>query len=64
MTLWAKACACVRVFLFLTLTGSYARLAIGDQNGFLTIVDTRTASRVLGAAVAQQPEVGALTGTA
>lgn len=34
----------------------YNLLAIGDQNGFLTIVDTRTASRVLGAAVAQQPE--------
>jgi hypothetical protein len=54
----------VCVFLFLTLTGTYARLAIGDQNGFLTIVDTRTASRVLGAAVAQQPEVGAISGIA
>lgn len=32
------------------------RLAIGDQNGYLTIIDTRTASRVLGAAVAQLPE--------
>jgi hypothetical protein len=33
------------------------RLAIGDQHGYLTIVDTRTASRVLGSAVAKQPEV-------